>query len=203
MYHGEKFNSISHLVGAALSLVGVSVMMTLAVQSGDPWRMVSVAVYGFMMFFMYLSSTLYHSVQGAAKPVLRKMDHVAIYLMIAGSYTPFALIKLRAGMGWMLLVAVWVMAGLGILQEFFLKSKSRIFSVVLYVLMGWLIVFALKPLTEALSTSGLVWLVAGGLLYTGGILFYAFDSKLKHGHGIWHLFVLGGSLCHYFSILIL
>ena len=201
MYHGEKFNSISHLLGAALATVGTVVLILFAVRVGDPWKIVSFSIYGAMLMTLYITSTLYHSVRGRAKDVLRKFDHCAIYLLIAGSYTPFTLVSLRGAWGWSLFGAVWGLALLGIVQEIWLAKGARILSLVIYILMGWLAVIAIAPLISALSWNGFIWLVAGGLCYTVGIIFYAADEKLRHGHGVWHLFVLGGSACHYFAVL--
>ncbi len=201
MYHGEKFNSISHLLGAALAAVGSVVLIMFAVRLGDPWKIVSFSVYGAMLITLYVTSALYHSVRGRAKDVLRKFDHCAIYLLIAGSYTPFTLVSLRGAWGWSLFGAVWGLALLGIVQEIWLAKGARILSLVIYILMGWLAVIAISPLISALSWDGFIWLAAGGLFYTVGIIFYATDEKLRHGHGVWHLFVLGGSACHYFAVL--
>ena len=201
MYHGEKFNSISHLLGAALAAVGTVVLIMFAVRLGDPWKIVSFSIYGAMLITLYITSALYHSVRGRAKDVLRKFDHCAIYLLIAGSYTPFTLVSLRGAWGWSLFGAVWGLALLGIVQEIWLAKGARILSLVIYILMGWLAVIAIFPLISALSWDGFIWLAAGGLFYTVGIIFYATDEKLRHGHGVWHLFVLGGSACHYFAVL--
>ncbi|MDF2465900.1 MAG: channel protein hemolysin family, partial [Ramlibacter sp.] len=135
------------------------------------------------------------------KHVLRKIDHCMIYLLIAGSYTPFALVSLRGAWGWSLLGAVWTLAVLGIVQEIWIAKGARVLSVVIYIVMGWLALVAISPLWLALKPAGFAWLAAGGLLYTVGIVFYALDAKLRHGHGIWHLLVLGGSACHFFALL--
>ncbi|PLC49643.1 hemolysin III [Pollutimonas subterranea] len=200
MYYGEKFNSISHLAGAALATVGAVALIVLAARAGDPWKIVSFSVYGAMLICLYLASTLYHSLRGRAKKIWCKFDHCAIYLLIAGSYTPFALVSLRGAWGWSLFGAVWGLAVFGIVQEIWLAKGHRILSLVIYVLMGWLAVVAAVPLVQALSWEGFLWLAAGGLVYTIGIVFYVFDEKWRHGHGVWHLFVLGGSVCHYFTV---
>ncbi|WP_350159285.1 hemolysin III family protein [Bdellovibrio sp. 22V] len=201
MYPGERFNSITHLVGAALSIAGTSVLITTATLHGDVWKIVSTSVYGGMLVLLYTISTLYHSMKGRAKQILQKLDHIAIYLLIAGTYTPFALITLRGPWGWWIFGINWSLALIGIIYELTLAHKTRIPSLIIYVLMGWLVVVALKPLTAALAPAGVFWLALGGLLYTGGIVFFVFDEKVRHFHGIWHLFVLGGSLCQYFCIL--
>jgi hemolysin III len=202
MHYGERFNSISHLVGAALAVAGTAVLVVLAARVGDPWKIVSFSIYGAMLVALYVFSTLYHSLRGRAKDVLRKFDHCGIYLLIAGSYTPFALVSLRGPWGWSLLGAVWGLALLGIAQEIWLAKGHRVLSLVIYVVMGWLALVAVSPLWLALTPAGFAWLVAGGALYTMGIAFYATDHKVRHGHGVWHLFVLGGSACHFFTVLL-
>ncbi|WP_353149816.1 hemolysin III family protein [Pollutimonas bauzanensis] len=200
MYYGERFNSISHLAGAALAVVGATVLIVLAARLGDPWKIVSFSIYGAMLLALYLSSTLYHSLRGRAKKVWCKFDHCAIYLLIAGSYTPFALVSLRGPWGWTLFGCVWGLAVFGIAQEIWLAKGQRLLSLFIYVLMGWLAIVAAVPLVQALGWEGFLWLAAGGLLYTVGIVFYVFDEKWRHAHGVWHLFVLGGSACHYFTV---
>ncbi len=202
MYYGERFNSISHLVGAALAIAGAALLVVMAARLGDPWKIVSFSVYGTMLVALYVFSTLYHSVRGRAKDVLRKFDHCSIYLLIAGSYTPFTLVSLRGAWGWSLLGVVWGLALFGILQEIWLAKGARVLSLVIYVLMGWLALVAVSPLWAALTPAGFAWLVAGGACYTIGIFFYATDHKLRHGHGLWHLFVLAGSICHFFTVLL-
>ena len=201
MYHGERFNSISHLVGAGLALAGAIVLVTLAARLGDPWKIVSFSIYGAMLVALYVFSTIYHSVRGRAKNILRKLDHCAIYLLIAGTYTPFALVSLRGTWGWWLLGIVWSLALFGIVQELMLGKRTRVLSLILYVLMGWVALVAVVPLWHALTPPGFAWLLAGGALYTGGLLFYATDHKLRHGHGMWHLCVVSGSGCHFYTIL--
>jgi len=200
MYHGERFNSISHLVGAGLAVLGAVLLVVTAARLGDPWKIVSFSIYGAMLVALYVASTLYHSVRGRAKTILQKFDHCSIYLLIAGSYTPFALVSLRGPWGWSLLGAVWTLAVVGILQEIWFAKGARVLSLVIYLLMGWLALVAVLPLWEALTPSGFAWLVAGGLFYTVGIIFYVADQRIRHGHGVWHLFVLGGSSCHFFTV---
>ncbi|MDS1141225.1 hemolysin III family protein [Pusillimonas sp. SM2304] len=200
MYAGERFNSITHLVGAALAVAGAILLVVIAARLGDPWKIVSFSVYGVMLLGLYLASTLYHSLRGRAKRIWCKFDHCAIYLLIAGSYTPFALVSLRGGWGWSLFGIVWGLALLGIVQEIWLAKGRRILSLLIYVAMGWLAVIAAVPLIDALSWEGFRWLLAGGLVYTAGIVFYATDEKWRYGHGVWHLFVMGGSACHYFTV---
>ena len=202
MYRGELFNSITHLMGTVLAAAGAAVLVVLAARLGDPWKIVSFSIYGVMLLALYTLSTLYHSTRGKAKDVLRKLDQCSIYLLIAGTYTPFTLVTLRGAWGWSLFGVIWGLAALGIAQEAWLGKGARILSLVIYVLMGWLSVIAVKPLLAALTPAGFAWLAAGGLFYTGGIIFYALDEKLRHGHGIWHMFVLAGSASHYLAILL-
>nr|WP_207626195.1 hemolysin III family protein [Burkholderia gladioli] len=198
---GERFNSITHGVGALMSLAGLATLVTMGALKGDPYRVVSAAVYGAALLVLYAVSTLYHSVhQPRLKAILQKCDHSAIYLLIAGSYTPFTLITLRGPWGWTLFDVIWGLALFGIVQELTLGRRTRIISMVLYVLMGWLGVIALRPLVVAMSSEGVAWLLAGGLLYSAGIYFFINDERIRHGHGIWHLFVLGGSLCQFISV---
>ncbi|BAP42733.1 hemolysin III family protein [Pseudomonas sp. 21LCFQ02] len=199
MYYGEKFNAWSHLVGAVLACVGAIWLLVLASLQHDVWKIVSVAVYGVCLVGLYSASTVYHSVRGRAKQIMRKVDHFSIYLMIAGSYTPFCLVSLRGPWGWSLFGVVWGLALIGILQEIKPRSEARILSVVIYALMGWIVLVAAKPLLAALGSAGFFWLAGGGVLYTVGILFFAFDH-IRHWHGIWHLFVIGGSLMHFVAI---
>jgi len=202
MVHGERFNSITHGVGAVAAVLSGVLLVVVAARSGDAWKIVSFSIYAAMLLLLYLTSTLYHSMRGATKDVLRKMDHCAIYLLIAGTYTPFTLVTLRGTVGWTLFGVVWSLALLGIAQEIWYARRGRVLSLVIYLLMGWLAVACIGPLVDALGRAGFAWLVAGGLLYTAGIAFYATDHKLRHGHGIWHLFVLAGSACHYLAVLL-
>ena len=202
MVHGERFNSISHLVGAGLAVAGAAWLVVMAARIGDPWRIVSFSIYGAMLVLLYVFSTLYHSLRGRAKDVLRKLDHCSIYLLIAGSYTPFALVSLRGGWGWSLFGVVCALAILGIVREVWLARGARVLSLVIYLLMGWLALVAVVPLWSALTPGGFAGLLAGGACYTGGVVFYANDHRLRHGHGVWHLFVLAGSICHFFTVLL-
>ena len=201
MYYGEKFNAVSHLVGAVPALAGAVVLVVLAALDGDPWKVVSVSIYGATLVLLYSVSTLYHSLRGRAKGIMRKMDHQSIYLLIAGSYTPFCLVTLRGPWGWSLFGVVWGLAALGGLQELRPSSEARILSVVIYVVMGWVILVALVPLLQALGPYSFAWVAAGGLFYTFGIIFYALDTRFSHAHGVWHLFVIAGSASQYVSIL--
>ena len=202
MHRGERFNSISHLVGAVAALVGLVVVVVMAARQGDPWKIVSLSVYGTTLFLLYTVSTLYHSLEGRAKRVFRKLDHLSIYLLIAGTYTPFTLVTLRGAWGWALFGVIWGLALAGMALETLPQQGNRVLSVVVYVLMGWLVLVALKPLLAALPTSGFIGLLLGGIFYTGGLAFYLFDERIRHFHGIWHLFVLAGSVSHYLTILL-
>jgi len=201
MYHGERFNSISHLMGAALALIGMVLLVGFAAAQGDPWKIVSFSIYGVSLFLLYSLSTLYHSLRGRAKKIFQKLDHVAIYLLIAGTYTPFTLVTLRGTWGWTLFLVIWGLAILGIFIDSRHKDGSRAIQMVIYLLMGWLVLIAMEPLVQALPTGALVLLVLGGVFYTSGIIFYALDGRVKHAHGIWHLFVLAGSISHYLAVL--
>jgi hemolysin III len=202
MYEGERFNSISHLIGAVAALAGLIVVVVIAAQQGDLWKIISFSVYGTTLFLLYTISTLYHSLRGRAKQIFRKLDHLSIYLLIAGTYTPFTLVTLRGVWGWWLFGVIWGLAVVGMALEALPQKGNRVLSVAVYILMGWLVVVALKPLLEALPFAGFIWLLLGGLFYTGGIVFYLFDEQVRHFHGIWHLFVLAGSVSHYLTILL-
>src|SRR5690606_18382157 len=201
MYDGARLNSITHLVGAALAVAGAILLVVIAARLGDPWKIVSFSVYGVMLLGLYLASTLYHSLRGRAKRIWCKFDHCAIYLLIAGSYTPFALVSLRGAWGWTLFGVVWGLALFGIAQEIWLAKGRRLLSLLIYVAMGWLAIIAAVPLINALSWEGFRWLLLGGVVYTVGIIFYVTDEKWRYGHGVWHLFVMGGSACHYFTVM--
>jgi hemolysin III len=188
-------------VGAVFALVGSIILVVLAASDSDPWKVVGVAIYSVTLVSLYSISGLYHSLRGRSKNILRELDHQSIYLLIAGSYTPFCLVTLRGPWGWSLLGIVWGLAVLGGLQELRPRNGARVLSVLIYLLMGWVAVAALVPLLQALGPAGFAWLVAGGLFYTVGIAFYALDTRLTHAHGVWHLFVLAGSANHYYAIL--
>ncbi len=200
MYYGERFNGYSHLAGAVLAAAGAAVLIVLGALHGDAWKIVSFAIYGATLVTLYSVSTLYHSTRGRAKRILRELDHHSIYLLIAGTYTPFALVSLRGPWGWTLFGIVWALALVGIVQEFWLGRGARVLSLAIYLLMGWIGAAAVVPLIEALTPAGFAWVAAGGLVYTAGILFYVFDERFRHWHGIWHLFVVAGSAIHYFAI---
>jgi hemolysin III len=204
MYEGERFNSITHLIGAIAAMIGSAVLVALAARQGEQWKVVSFSIYGASLIALYSVSALYHSLRGQAKIFFRKLDHYAIYTLIAGTYTPFMLVTLRGAWGWTLFGVIWALAVIGIILEAMPKRSDsrRILSLVIYLAMGWLCVIAIVPLLEKLPHTGFILLLIGGLLYSGGIVFYVFDKRIKHFHGIWHLFVLGGSVSHFFSILL-
>ena len=203
MYYGEKFNSITHLVGASLALVGGGVLVTMAAMEGDVAKIVSYSVYAVTLFILYLSSTLYHSFPGRVKKFFRVMDHQAIYLLIAGTYTPIAVVALQSAGGWWLLGGVWAMAIFGIVLDALRRTGPRIGSIILYIAMGWFCVLALDSLAVLMPPASLRWLIVGGVFYTSGIVFYVLDSWYPWCHGIWHLFVLAGSISHYFMVVLL
>ena len=200
MYHGERFNAWSHLVGALLALTGSIWLIVLSSLDGDPWKIVGVSIYGATLLLLYTISTVYHSVRGRAKRILRKLDHLSIYLLIAGSYTPFCLVTLNGAWGWTLFGIVWGLAIIGMLQEIKPRSEARVLSLVIYAVMGWIVLIAIGPLLRNLGGEGFAWLLAGGVVYTAGIVFFVYDTRFRHWHGIWHLFVVGGSSLHFVAI---
>ena len=204
MDRGEIFNTLTHLIGATIALAGVVILIVFASLQGDPWKIVSFSIYGFSLFTLYLVSTLYHGLRGKAKNVFYVLDHQAIYLLIAGTYTPFTLVTLNGAWGWSLFGTIWGIAIVGFVLDALpvVRRGKRILPVIIYVAMGWLVVIALEPLLQELPEQGFKWLLYGGLLYTGGIVFYALSGKFTYAHGIWHLFVLAGSISHYTAILI-
>lgn len=203
MYKGERFNSISHLVGASFALVGGAVLVTTAAIDGEVPKIVSYSIYAATLFFLYLASTLYHSIPGRAKRILRVFDHQAIYLLIAGTYTPYAVVALEGSLRWWLLIIVWSLAAIGMVLDAVRRHGPRVVSLLLYLVMGWLCVFVIDDFVNALSVASLGWLIAGGVFYTTGVIFFVLDNWYPWCHGIWHLFVIAGSTCHYFSILLL
>ena len=196
----ELANSLTHGLGAALSVAGLVLMVFFSSRFGDAWQVVSTAIFGATLVLLYTSSTLYHSFRGARiKQVLRKLDHAAIFLLIAGSYTPFVLVTLRGPWGWSLFGIVWGLAIVGVVLKFWFAGRFRLGSTLIYLGMGWLVMVAIKPLMAALPSGGLTLLVAGGLSYTGGAVFYLW-KRLPYQHALWHLFVLGGSACHWAAV---
>lgn len=202
MYKGERINSISHLVGAALALAGLAVLVAAASLQADSWKIVSFSIYGASLLALYSFSTFYHSLRGKAKKFFQKLDHAAIYLLIAGTYTPFMLVVLRDARGWTMFGVIWGLAVIGLIQDVLLTKRNQVLSVSLYLVMGWLSLAVFQPLARVLPVPGTVLLVAGGLSYTAGVFFYALDTRMEFAHGIFHFFVLAGSICHYFAILL-
>lgn len=194
-------NGITHGVAAALSIAGLTLLVVFASMKGDPWRIVSLSIYGSTLVALYLTSTLYHSIQAPrAKEILRRLDHVAIFLLIAGTYTPFSLVTVRGGVGWFLFATVWSLAVVGVLLKAFFMGRFEWLSLGLYLTMGWLAVLTIKPAVAAIPAWGLIGMLAGGLFYTFGVIFYVWE-RLPFNHSIWHLFVVAGSTCHFFAIL--
>lgn len=202
MDRDEIVNSITHLVGAAAALAGLVILVVFASKQGDPWIIVSFSVYGFTLFSLYLISTLYHSLSGTAKTVFRVLDHQAIYMLIAGTYTPFTLVTLHGAWGWSLFGTIWGAAVVGFVLDALPQKGARILPVIIYIAMGWLVVIAMDPLLENLPSIGFRWLAVGGAFYTVGIVFFALSDKFTYAHGIWHLFVLAGSICHFVTIFV-
>lgn len=198
--HEELANVISHLIGAALGIAGLSVLVVGAARHGDAWRIVSFSIYGATLVLLYLASVLYHGARSPrVKHLLRLLDHAAIYLLIAGTYTPFTLVSLRGSWGWTIFGLIWGLAITGIVLNVFFFGRLGFASTALYLLMGWLVVIAIRPVMDAVSLHGLVWLFAGGLFYSLGVVFFLWH-RLPFSHSIWHFFVLAGSVFHYFAI---
>ena len=196
----ELANSLTHGLGVALSIAGLVLMVVFSARYGDAWQVVSTTVFGATLVLLYSSSTIYHSFRDEQlKHVLQKFDHAAIFLLIAGTYTPFALITLRGPWGWSIFGVVWGLAVVGITLKFWFAGRFRLASTLIYIGMGWLVMVAIKPLVALLPPGGLRLLIAGGLCYTGGAAFYLW-KRLPYHHAIWHLFVLAGSACHWAAV---
>lgn len=196
----ELANRLTHGLGAVLSVAGLVLMVFFSSRYGDVWQVVSTAIFGATLVLLYTSSTLYHSFRDEQiQRMLQKFDHAAIFLLIAGSYTPFLLVTLRGPWGWSLFGVVWGLALIGVVLKFWYAGRFGLVSTLVYLGMGWLIVVAIKPLLAALPSGGLRLLIAGGLCYTGGAVFYLW-KRLPYQHAIWHLFVLGGSACHWAAV---
>lgn len=203
MYYGEKLNSITHLVGTILALVGFGVLLTIAIEA-DHWRIIiGYTVFGVTLVMLYSMSTLYHSFrQPKLKKIFQELDHVSIYLLIAGTYTPYMLLSLSDSDGFLMLAIVWGLAIIGLCLDLFVPKRIEWLQILIYLAMGWVCVFKYSALQTAIPGNGVLWLTTGGIAYTLGVIFYVLDGlkKLKHAHGIWHLFVLMGSLSHFISI---
>lgn len=199
----ELANSITHGIGAALGVAGLVILVVFSAIYGDAWHIVSCAIYGASMILLYTASTLYHSFTNPeVKRILRILDHSSIYLLIAGTYTPFTLIALRGAWGWSLFGVIWGLAITGIIFKLYFTGRFNKVSTVIYVLMGWIAVIAIKPMIEVISFPVLLLLFGGGLSYTAGVIFYVWH-KMPYHHAVWHLFVLGGTVLHFFAILLL
>ncbi len=197
----EILNSYTHGVGLALSIAGFVILLILAARYGTAWHIAGCVIYGSSLVCLYLASTLYHGIPLLRwKRILKIFDHSAIYLLIAGTYTPFLLVNLRGTWGWSLLGVIWGCAMAGITFKFWFVDDSKTLSTALYLAMGWLVLVAAKPLVAHVSVIGLRWLVAGGVLYTVGVVFYA-SRRVPYSHAVWHLFVMAGSVCHYLAVI--
>ena len=196
----EIASALTHGLGAVTALGAGAVLITLAAIYGDGWQLASAIVFGVALLLLYTASTLYHAIQHpVAKGRLKVFDHCAIYVLIAGTYTPFTLIGLRGPWGWGLFIAIWTLAVAGVAFKLFFTGRFRLLSTIIYIAMGWLVVVALKPMLHALDGFTLGWLLAGGLFYTLGTFFYHRES-IRYSHAIWHLFVIGGSVCHFVAV---
>jgi hemolysin III len=197
----EIANSVTHGIGAGLSVAGLTLLVALAALYGDVWRVIGFSIFGSTLVILYLVSTLYHSFQNPrVKRVLRVLDHASIYLLIAGSYTPFLLVSMRGVWGWTMFGVVWGLALLGVTFKVFFIGRYEVLATAAYVLMGWLCVIAFKEMLVKIPPGGMTFLIIGGVVYTVGVIFYAWH-KLPYNHAIWHLFVMGGSICHFFAVM--
>lgn len=197
----EIANAITHGIGLLLSIAGFVVLLVLAAVRGTAWHIVACSIYGATLICLYTASTLYHAViSPRVKRALRIFDHAAIYLLIAGTYTPFLLVSLRGTWGWSLFGVIWGLAIAGVLFKLWFVERFAILSTAVYIAMGWLVVIAGKPVITHIPFTALIWLLAGGLAYTGGVIFFA-AKRIPYSHAIWHMFVLAGSICHYFAVL--
>ncbi|MDZ7782315.1 MAG: hemolysin III family protein [Halioglobus sp.] len=199
-FHEKLLNALTHGLGVVLSIGAGAVLITLVADYAGAREIVSVSIFVVSLTLLYTASTLYHT---AAHPVwkarLKIFDHCAIFLLIAGTYTPFTIAVLKGGWGWSLFGIIWGLAVLGVILKIFFTGRYRVLSTAIYIGMGWLVLIALVPLSQALTTTAMVWLIVGGVLYTGGTLFYHFE-RMPFSHAIWHLFVLAGSICHFVAV---
>jgi hemolysin III len=196
----ERTNIISHAIGFALGIVALVLMVVRASTYGNAWHIVSVSIFGVSLICLYAASTMYHSAKDPkTRGRLRVIDHATIYVLIAGTYTPFVLVTLNGWVGWVIFAASWTMAVTGITLKLFFTGRYNMLSTLMYVFMGWMIIFAIKPLVNSLSADGLFWLIAGGVAYTVGAILYSI-KKIKFNHAIFHMFVLLGSVCHFISV---
>ena len=199
-FYEEILNSVTHFIGFILSIIALIILIKKGIQYNEISYVVGFSIYGSSLVLLYMASTLYHSVpKGKIKDKLKIFDHSAIYVLIAGSYTPIALLVLKGKIGIVLLITVWSIALFGVIFKMFFSKRFKILSTIMYLIMGWLVIFAIKPLINNLNSVSLAFLVAGGITYSLGTIFYLWKN-LKFNHAIWHLFVLGGSVCHFFSM---
>lgn len=199
----EIANAITHGLGAVLSIAGLIILIVFASLYGNAWHITGFTVFGVTLVLLYLSSTLYHSfTHPRIKYVFRKFDHMSIFLLIAGTYTPFCITILRGWLGWTLLTIVWICALTGVVLKAFHTGKKVILSTMLYIVLGWLVVFFIKPLYDSVSLTTFIMIMTGGALYTGGTYFFM-KENIRYNHSIWHVFVLGGSIAHFFAVLTL
>ena len=197
----EFANALTHAIGLLLALAAVPVLIVLAALHGSAWHVVSISIYGASLITLYAASTIYHSVRHVrAKRILRIVDHAAIYLLIAGTYTPVTLVNLRGAWGWTLVGLVWTIALFGIAWKLVHVERYVVVSTIIYVAMGWLVVIAVRPVFRAIPLGGLAWLLAGGLAYTFGVAFFG-SSRFRFNHAVWHVFVLAGSICHFVAVM--
>lgn len=197
----ELANALTHGLGATAALAGGAVLIALAALSGDGWQLVGATVFGVCLLLLYIASTLYHAIQHPVlKARLKVFDHCAIYLLIAGTYTPFTLIGLRGALGWWLFAAIWTLALAGIVFKLFFTGRFKLLSTLIYVAMGWLVLIAIVPVFRALDAWTFGWLLAGGVCYTLGTFFYH-RPGMRYSHAVWHMFVIAGSVCHYVSVM--
>ena len=197
----EIINAITHGIGAGLSIAALVILIVFSALKGTVWHVVSFSIYGATLVILYLESTLYHSItNGKVKKLFRKFDHMSIFLLIAGTYTPFCLTILRGKLGWTIFGIVWGCTVLGVILKAFYTGKKELVSTILYIVMGWLIIIAIKPLYLSMTFKGFMLLLIGGVLYTAGTYFFSKD-EIPYNHGIWHLFVMAGSICHFFSVM--
>lgn len=199
-YKEELANALTHGAGIVAGLAGGAVLITLAALYGDIWQLISTIVFVIALVLLYTASTLYHAIQHkVVKARLKIFDHCAIFVLIAGTYTPFTLVSLKGAWGWTLFGLVWGLAALGIVFKLFFTGRYPKLSTAIYIAMGWLVLIAMKPLMEALSLQAFLWLLAGGVCYTAGTYFYH-REEMRFAHAVWHLFVLGGSICHFIAV---
>ena len=194
----ERFNSLTHMLGSIASMIGLILLLR---QQSDPWKIVSFTIFGSSMVLLYAISALYHLMSGPPKKILQKLDHLAIYLLIAGTYAPFTLVILRDDWGWPVFATVWVLAVIGIVVDLLPNPKGRrIIPVLIYLSMGWMSLVLARPLLDNLPLLGFVWMLGGGLFYTFGLIFYGLDDRVRFFHTIWHIFVLTGSFLHFLTV---